>query len=204
MKYAFLVLSIIVCLIITLIIYLKKTTNTEKNSTNDNIPKINTNPSFEVTLVDHRKGQLNIYKSKINDYLTLKKSKDNKIKVYNNSKYIGSLSTKDYKKIELIEKHPNYFEGRITSFLPQDNTLKKVNVAVQAKEKYSQKIFKLNNTYLNSLVSIKSIFKINQTILTNYGACRIEEIMDDHLIVNVKNIGKREIYDIHSIKIKKR
>ena len=65
MKYAFLILFIIIALIIFMLIYLKKTTNKAKETPAKEISKINVNPSFEITLIDNKKAQLNIYKSSV-------------------------------------------------------------------------------------------------------------------------------------------
>ena len=54
--------------------------------------------------------------------------------------------------------------------------------------------------YLNKLISLESLFEINQIIETNYGSSTIIEIKKDYLIVDVPSLGKREIYDISSIK----
>ena len=196
MKYAILFLVILLIIFISLILFLKKKENKNiKTNKKEQIKPLssNNNPVFEVTLINYRQEQLNIYRSNINDYLSFKKANDKRIKVLNNSKCIGLISTKDYKKFNLISEHPNYFEGKIISFIPQENTLKKVLISVQVKVEYSNKVYKKNKEYFPSLISIHSLFEKNQIIETSYGPSTILEIHDDHLIVDVPSLGKRVI-----------
>ena len=205
MKYAIILILILISVLICTIIVLK---NNSKNKTI--IPNIkpktpiyketkddNYNPSFEVELIDYKKNQLNISKSHLNDEVHFKKDKDKRIKVYTTSKlYIGKIAIKDYKNFDLIAKKPYYFEGVIYSYLKEDITAKKVIISIQAKIEYSKEIYKINNDYLNKLVTLNSIFEVNQIIQTSYGASTIIEIHEDHLIVDVPSLGKREIYNL--------
>ena len=147
--------------------------------------------------MDYKKAQLNITKSHLSEELYFKKDKDKRIKVYtSNKKYIGKIAIKDYKNFDLIAKKPYYFEGVIYSYLKEDITAKKVIISIQAKIEYSKEIYKINNDYLNKLVTLNSIFEVNQIIQTSYGASTIIEIHEDHLIVDVPSLGKREIYNL--------
>lgn len=205
MKYAIISLVIIVIIFILIIIYLKKQSN------KTNIPPIqkeikevceeNKNPFITLTLVEHRKYQVNVYHSKINDYLTFRKSKDKRIKVLNNSKCIGLISAKDCKNLNLLQKKPEYFQGKVISFTGQSNMLYKVEIQIQLKLSYSKKVYRLNKEYLNKLVSIHSLFVKDQIIETSYGPSTILEVNDDHLIIDVPSLGTREIYNIDEIEI---
>lgn len=204
MKYAIASLILLIVVFVLIITYLKNASNKHTNTQKANVIKEaeeNKNPAIQVTLVEYKKYQLNIYNSKINELLTLRKSKDKKIKILNQSKCIGIISAKDIKNLELIQKKPEYFEGRIIAFEKQSNLLNKVIVEIQAKLNCSKKIYKINKVYLNSIISIHSLFIKDQIIETNYGPSTIIEVLDDHLLVDVPSLGTREIYDIKEIEI---
>lgn len=208
MKYAIILILILVLSFIGTIIILKRNSNKKVHlpTTKSKKPEYkettidNYNPSFEVELMEHKKSQLNINNSHLNEEVYFKKDKDKRIKVYtSNKKYIGKIAIKDYKKFDLIAKYPNYFEGVIYSYIKEDITTKKVIISIQAKVEYSTKIYNINPTYLNTLITLKSIFEENQIIETNYGVATIIAVYEDHLIVEVPSLGNREIYDFNNI-----
>ena len=160
----------------------------------------NPNPSFEVLLVDFKKNQLAINKSTIGEEIYFKTSKNKRINVYNSKKqYIGQILTKDYKQFSLIANNPEYFEGEIFSFNNEVFGIKKVIISIQAKVEYSKTIYQLNKNYLNTLITLNSLFEKEQIIETNYGPATVVEIYENHLLVEVPSLGNREIYDIESL-----
>lgn len=175
------------------------TKNTIKRNPDD-IYSDNPNPSFEVTLLDYKKTQVAISKSYESESVSFTCAKNKRINVYTtNKKYIGQIAIKDYKPFELIAKKPNYFEGIITGYETVNIMTKKVIISVEAKEEHSIDIYKTDKSYLNTLITLKSIFKINDVIETSYGPSSITQVFDDHLIVEVPSLGTREIYDIDEI-----
>lgn len=207
MKYAIIALLLIIIIFALIILYLKKISAKNNNffdisiatQNTANIDNSNKNPSFIVSLLNYKKYQLNIYKSKINDIVTLKKQKDKRIKVYNNSKCIGLIAIKDYKDFSLIANHTEYFEGRIATFERLSNTSIKVSLKIQVKQECSKKVYSINPDNLPSLINMNSLFEIGEIINSSYGPSTITEIYDDHLIVEVPSLGKREIYNIKDI-----
>jgi len=209
MKYAIIALLAIIIIFVFIIIYLKKISSNNENffdisvatQNTSTIDNTNKNPGFLVTLLNYKKHQLNIYKSKINDIVTFKKQKDKRIKVYNNSNCIGLIAIKDYKDFNLIAKHTNYFEGRIANFEKENNTLQKVTLKIQVKKECSKKVYLINPDYFSTLINMHCLFEIGEIINSSYGPSTIVEIFDDHLIVDVPSLGNREIYNIKDILI---
>lgn len=207
MKYAIIALIILIVIFILIIYLMKilanKTSISKEISQEEQTPKenINTNhnPSFCVDLLDYTKAKNNVYKSNINDIVSFKKTSNNRIKVYSKSKYIGLIAIKDYKSFDLIKNNPQYFEGTIISKPDFNNYLKKVTIKIQVKEHYSREVYLINNEYLNKLITLNTLFEIGQIIETSYGPSTIIEILNNHLIVEVPSLGKREIYNIKEI-----
>lgn len=209
MKYIFIVIFLLILFITFTITYLKKISSKNKvilPNTKITLPKYeekiknNDNPKFQVQLISKNKEQLNIDKSHIGETLRFTIAKNKKINVYNTqNKIIGQIAIKDYKSIPLIADHPNYFKGEIARFEKQTYTLKKVIINIQVKVEYSKPIFLLDKAYLNTLITLNSLFEINQVVETNYGAATIININTDHIIADVPSLGIRKIYDIESI-----
>ena len=207
MKYAIAALIILIVIFILIIYLMKILANktsiakeiTKEEQTIKEKPNTNHNPSFNVDLLDYNKAKNNIYKSDINDIVSFKKNDNNRIKVFNKTKYIGLIAIKDCKSFSLIQTNPQYFEGKIISKPDFNNNLKKVTIKIQVKEHYSKNVFLINNEYLNKLITLNTLFEVGQIIETSYGPSTITEILNDHLIVEVPSLGKREIYDIKEI-----
>ena len=71
------------------------TKNTVKRNPDDNYSD-NPNPSFEVTLLDHKKNQLSISKSYESESVYFTVAKNKRINVYTvNKRYIGQIAIKD-------------------------------------------------------------------------------------------------------------
>ena len=212
MKYIIICLIIFIILFILLLKYLKKTssddvsmpTNSvqfrEKPEYKEDYSTNNPNPSFLVELIDYKKNQLEISKSYINEMLSFSKSKKNRIKVYNSrNKYIGEITIKDYKDFDLIKDYTDYFEGQIYSFVKEKLTEKKVVISIQIKEECSKKIYQLDKSYLNKLISLSALFTESEIVETNYGPASVIDILEDHIVVDVPSLGQRKIYDIESL-----
>lgn len=207
MIYIFIFVIILLILSIFSILYIKKTANKSnttmpntknaiKRNPDDNYSD-NPNPSFEVTLLDYKKNQLSISKSYENESVYFTVAKNKRINVYTvNKRYIGQIAIKDYKSFNLIASKPKFFEGIIIGYETVNIMTKKVIISVEAKEEKSVDIYKIDKSYLNTLITLKSIFKKNDVIETSYGPSTVIDVFDDHLIVDVPSLGKREIYDI--------
>ena len=175
------------------------TKNTIKKSPDD-IYSDNPNPSYQVTLIDHKKNQVAISKSYESESVFFKVAKNKRINVYTiNKKYIGQIAIKDYKPFNLIATKPDFFEGIITGYQTVNIMTKKVIISVEAKEENSIEIYKIDKNYLNTLITLKAIFKKNDVVETNYGPSTIIEIFDDYLLVEVPSLGEREVHDIDQI-----
>ena len=157
MKYIIICLIISIILFILLLKHLKKISSDdvsmptngvqfrEKPEYKEEYSTNNPNPSFLVELIDYKKNQLEISKSYINEMLSFSKSKKNRIKVYNSrNKYIGEITIKDYKDFDLIKDYTDYFEGQIYSFVKEKLTEKKVVISIQIKEECSKKVYQLD------------------------------------------------------------
>ena len=207
MKYA--IISIFVLLfILILVVFLLKKSNSKKTfiiPSKVNKPiyeniEDNSNPTFEVELIDYKKSQLGINKSSLGEPIYFKKGKNKRINVYTTNKiYIGQIAIKDYKKFNLIANKPNFFEGTIFSFKTDNIITKKVIISIQAKIEFSKQIYLLDKTYLNTIITLSSLFVPDEIIETNYGAATIISVYNDHLLVDVPPLGNREIYDIDPI-----
>lgn len=209
MKYIFIIIFILIFLVATTIIYLKNHSSKNKVSlpnTKNHLPNYketiqdNNNPKFQIQLISTKKEQINIDKSYIGESIHFSLAPNKKINVYNTkNKLIGQIAVKDYKNIPLLNTNTNYFEGEIAKFEKHNFTTKKVIINVQVKVESSIQIYLLNKTYLNTLITLNSLFDIDQIIETNYGAATITNIYNDHITVNVPSLGIRKIYDIDSI-----
>lgn len=207
MIYILIFLTIIVLLGVASVLFIKKTSknnnfvmpntkNTIKKSPDD-IYSDNPNPSYQVTLIDYKKNQFAISKSYESESVFFKVAKNKRINVYTiNKQYIGQIAIKDYKPFSLIATKPDFFEGIITGYQTVNIMTKKVIISVEAKEENSIEIYKIDKSYLNTLITLKSIFKKNDVIETSYGPSTVTDVFDDYLIVDVPSLGKREIYDI--------
>lgn len=205
MKYAIIILIFIIFIFILTIFYLKKLNmrnpaqNEEKNIQNE--IEENRNPATKTTLIEYKKYQINIYHSQVGDILAFKKETKNRIKVLNKSKCIGIIPAKEVRKIELLEKFPHYYEGKIIEFENVELMTDKVCITLQIKEECSKEVYNLNHNYLNNLISIHCLFEKDQIISTNYGPSTVLEVHDNYLIVDVPSLGKREIYNINEIEL---
>ena len=63
-------------------------------------------------------------------------------------------------------------------------------------------LFKENESVLDVYVNLKSLFQKNESVYCNYGESKVIEIYNDHILVDVPKLGKREIYDFKSIEKK--
>ena len=210
MKYLFITILILIIFLIIVFISIKKAsqnsnsvmpnTKQKKELTKDDIYSKNPNPSFEVTLIDYKQNQISINNSFENESVYFKLDKDKRIKVYTiNKKYIGKISIKDYKLFDLISLKPEYFEGIIIGYQTVNRVNKKVIINTQVKEENSIDVYKINTSYLNTLITLKAMFEKNEIINTSYGPSTIIEVYDNYLLVDVPSLGTREIYDIQSI-----
>jgi hypothetical protein len=208
MKYALIIIIVLFLTVLFTILYLKKCTKKNIVSMPNEKSELpvykdeqgtNSNPSFTVELLDYKKNQYNISQCSLGEKLYYKKAKNKRIKVYTRKKlYIGEIAIKDYKAFTLIALHPDYFEGLIYS-LKKEKIIKKVIINVQAKVEFSKEIYLLNKQYLNTLITLSSLFEKDQIVETNYGPSTIIEITNEYLVVNVPSLGNRQIYDIDSI-----
>lgn len=211
MIYAIIFILLIILLGILLIMHLKKasSSNSPMPDTSVKLPVYqdkkdteikNLNPIFNVELINYSKYTQAIYKSYVNEKLYFKTASDKRIDVYTEKRrLIGQIAKKDYKDFSIIAEKPQYFEGYIKSFNVYGYSSKKVNICLQIKKAHSKDVYLINNSYLNNLVTLKEIFTESQIVETNYGPATIIEIKDNHLIVEVPSLGKREIYDIVSL-----
>ena len=209
MQYLIIIISVLISSLVLLVVYMKKVTknnnfilpNTKSNEiTKNDIYSDNPNPSFEVTLMDYKENQLAINKSFENESVSFKVAKNKRINVYTtNKKYIGQIAIKDYKQFNLIAQKPQYFEGIIIGYQTINMITKKVIISVEAKQENSIEIYKIDKSYLNTLITLKAMFEKNEIIETNYGPSTIIEVFENHLLVDVPSLGNREIYDIEHI-----
>jgi hypothetical protein len=174
--------------------------NPNKKQYNNSSSNYNPNPTFKVELINFKKNQFSINKSTINESVYFKINKNKRVDVYTiNNRYIGQIAIKDYKNFSLISQKPNYFEGQIHSFITESITTKKVIIHIQAKIETSLDIYKIDKTYLNTIITLQSIFSENDVVETNYGPSTILKVFENSLLVDVPSLGQREIYDIDSI-----
>ena len=160
----------------------------------------NPNPKFEVELKDFKHAQLGINRSTRNESVYFKVTKKKRIDVFTfNKQYLGQILIKDYKDYALIGQKPEYFEGEISSFIRESYSIKKVIISIQVKVESSKEVYNLDKSYLNTLITLPSLFTINQIVETSYGPSTILKVFDDHLLVEVPSLGNREIYDIDAI-----
>ena len=160
----------------------------------------NPNPKFEVELKDLKHAQLGINRSTRNESVYFKVTKKKRIDVFTfNKQYLGQILIKDYKDYALIGQKPEYFEGEISSFIRESYSIKKVIISIQVKVESSKEVYNLDKSYLNTLITLPSLFTINQIVETSYGPSTILKVFDDHLLVEVPSLGNREIYDIDAI-----
>lgn len=210
MKYLIITIFILITCLIIIFIFLKKLSkntssimpsfNQKKELTKDDIYSKNPNPSFEVTLIDFKQNQIAISNSFENESVYFKVDKDKRINVYTiNKKYIGQIAIKDYKPFNLIALKPKYFEGIIIGYQTVNMVTKKVTISTQVKEENSIDVYKINTSYLNTLITLKAMFEKNEVIETSYGPSTIIKVCDNHLLVDVPSLGKREIYNIDYI-----
>lgn len=211
MIYAIIFILLIIIIGTLLILHLKKVSNTNSPMPDTSIKlpvyqdkedakEENLNPLFKVELINYSKYKSAIYKSYVNEALYFKTANDKRIDVYTEKRrLIGQIAKKDYKDFSLIAEKPEFFEGYIKSFNVYGYSSKKVDICLQIKKAHSKDVYLINNSYLNNLVTLQEIFTENQIIETNYGPATIIEIKDNHLIVEVPSLGKREIYDINSL-----
>lgn len=217
MKYAIITIIILVILCFAIFFFLKKTSSdgkdidmpdtTPPSSTLNKTPVYkeeytidNPNPDFQVELKDFKHAQLGINRATKNEGVYFKVTKKNRIDVFTlNKQYLGQILVKDYKDFSLISQKPEYFEGEITSFIRESYSIKKVIITLQVKSESSKEVYKLDKSYLNTLITLPSLFTIGQIVETNYGPSTILKVYEDHLLVEVPSLGNREIYDIDPI-----
>lgn len=208
MKYLIIFILFLILLTVIVFIYLKQMStktnismpNQKANNTTTISQEENQNPTFRVELIDHKKCQLGISKSTKNETIKFKKAQNKRINVYTiNKQYIGQIAIKDYKDFSLISKKPNYFEGEISAIEYDNLTHKKVIINVRVKIECSKEVYNIDKNYLNTLITLFSLFSKNEIIETNYGPSTIIEIYNDHLLVEIPSLGNREIYDIENI-----
>lgn len=160
----------------------------------------NINPCFSVWLADLTKHQSAIRQCELNDFLKFRINVHGVIEVYSiKHGVIGTILKKDAVLFPIIYDKPNYFEGQIIAIAKSSKSSLKVRVNLQIKTEYSFRLFKENNNALFTYINLESMVKANDTIMCNYGKVVVLEVFNNHLLVDVPNLGKREIYDLKNI-----
>jgi hypothetical protein len=164
---------------------------------------MNYNPSFIITLHDHTNAQQSIKKVSTGNTINFKIN-NNRIEAYYNKLYIGYILKKDTTEFKYILDNPNAFEGIIKQKQKATSTTLKLIIEVRINEQYSYKLFKENKNLLNTLISLKTIFKEKEEIYCNYGPAIITTINDKNntIEVDISGLGKKKIYDIYGIEKK--
>lgn len=164
---------------------------------------MNYNPSFKITLHDHTNAQDVIKKTTL--YQTLEfKIKNNRMEAYNNNKYVGYILKKDTTSFKYIWEHPEDFQGLIIKKEHASSSTIKLHIDVQVKKTSTYHLFKTNKEFLNTLISLKTIFKENEEVYCNYGPATIISVDEktNTVEVDIAGIGKKKIYDVYGLEKK--
>jgi len=165
-----------------------------------NDEEINLNPSFAVWLIDIGNAQDNIIRTELGQKVKFRINEENRVEGYTlSSRYLGIVAKKDTVGFESIYDMPSYFEGEVIAIARASKSSYKLKVSIKVKKDCSFRFFLHDENSLNSLVVLEECFKENENIICNYGKVKILKVHQEHLEVEVPQLGIRNVYDLKGI-----
>ena len=163
---------------------------------------MNYNPYFKITLHDYTNAQENCRSVPLYQIIEFKIN-NNRMEAYYKKKYLGYILKKDTTNFKYIWEHPEYFQALIRKKETISNNVK-LHIDVQIKKTSTYQLFKTNKEFLNTLISLKTIFHENEEIYCNYGPATITKINEANntIEVDIPGLGKKKLYDIYGIEKK--
>ena len=164
---------------------------------------MNYNPAFKIVLHDYTNAQENLRRVAAYQLVDFKIN-NNRMEAYCNKKYVGYILKKDTAKFKYIWDKPEDFQAIVRKKEYTSSSNIKLHIDVQVKKEVSYHLFRMDKEYLNTLVSLKTIFYEGEGVYCNYGPAQVVSVdtLKNTIEVDIPGLGRKKIYDIYGIEKK--